>query len=276
MINKPCKVLCLLLLLFGLSPLSLAANEPLKILFIGNSLTYGNSLPTMLESMANNSSSHQKLQVEMVTIGGSTLSKHWYDGRALAAIQKGGWDYVVLQEHSKLGSKREKGKVLISHPKTFHTYVSLFNKEIRAVKANTLLYLTWANEDRATDQPTLNKAYSDIARELNATLIPVGPVWQQVRHQLPSLSLYLEDKLHPTAAGSYVAAAVFYAHLFKGIDGNQVASISAQRYDETGKVRSEKKELLVELKQEQAQAIHQLAQTSVEPSFEFIQKTTTK
>ena len=188
MINKPHSHFWLLLACLWLSPLSLAANAPLKLLFIGNSLTYGNSLPSMLEAMANDAVGEQVLQVEMVTIGGGTLSQHWYDGRALAAIQKGGWDYVILQDHSTLGPTWVNGTARISNPKTFHTYVSLFNDEIRRAKAQTALFLTWADEDKTPDQTALNKAYNEIARELNAKLIPVGPVWQQVRQQLPYTS----------------------------------------------------------------------------------------
>ena len=40
-----------------------AASSPQKILFIGNSLTYGNSLPSMFEAMAN--ADHKQPQVEV-------------------------------------------------------------------------------------------------------------------------------------------------------------------------------------------------------------------
>ena len=37
---------------------------------------------------------------ESVTAGGATLQRHWEGGGALAAIRRGGWDFVVLQEQS--------------------------------------------------------------------------------------------------------------------------------------------------------------------------------
>lgn len=231
-----------------------------KLLFIGNSLTYGNSLPTMLEAMSrSDDNENRRLEVEMVTIGWGTLQQHWFEGRALAAIERGGWDYVVLQEYSTLGPTLINGKRRISQPQTFHAYVTLFDQAIRRSGARTLLYLTWANEDTPADQPALNRAYVSIAHELGAKVIPVGPVWQQVQQALPALPLYLDDKLHPTAAGSYVAAAVFYAHLFGESILGQSASIEARVLDNRGETRSPDKQLLVELPRDQARQIQQLA-----------------
>src|SRR5882724_9622217 len=71
----------------------------IHILFIGNSYTFVNNLPAILETL----SAHEAKPVvaESVTEGGV---KHWQEGKALSAIRKGGWDYVVLQEHSTLFS----------------------------------------------------------------------------------------------------------------------------------------------------------------------------
>jgi hypothetical protein len=60
----------------------------------------------------------------------------------------------------------------------------------------------------------LNGAYFGIAGELNAAVAPVGIAWQKARAANPELQLYQNDKSHPTPAGSYLAACVFYATLF--------------------------------------------------------------
>ena len=89
------------LMLVILSSTSLASpelNKPIQVLFIGNSLTYGNSLPLILEKLANGDEDNKTLTVEMVTVGGATLKQHWLDGKALKAIKRGGWDYVIKSQ----------------------------------------------------------------------------------------------------------------------------------------------------------------------------------
>src|SRR5262245_3422207 len=72
-------------------------------LFIGNSYTYFNNLPQMLSRLAKSAPSHYEMETEMVTVSGATLKRHWEEGRALEAIKRGAWNYVVLQEFSTLG-----------------------------------------------------------------------------------------------------------------------------------------------------------------------------
>ena len=54
----------------------------------------------------------------------------------------------------------------------------------------------------------------EIAAELAALVVPLGPAWQAALRQRPDLRLYVEDGSHPSKAGSYLAACVFYATLF--------------------------------------------------------------
>lgn len=75
------------------------AADGVQIHFIGNSLTYVNDLPKMVAELAR-AGGQRPLQYECETPGSGTFEKHWKDGRALAKIQSGKWDYVVLQENS--------------------------------------------------------------------------------------------------------------------------------------------------------------------------------
>jgi len=264
----------LILMMLAFSSFALSElNKPLQVLFIGNSLTYGNSLPLILEKLANGEDDNKILRVEMVTVGGATLKQHWVEGKALEAIKRGGWDYVVLQEHSTLGPTLLNGKSVIASSNIFHTFVSLFDDEIQLVGAKTALMLTWANRDKPSDQVALNKAYVDIAAIKKAKVIPVGPVWQQVRREIPELELYLEDKLHPTAAGSYVAASVLYAHLLGDEIIGKSGTVIAQSFDNTGDERSNDEVSLVEISDAQALIVQRLAVKSRNDMPEFLQKT---
>ena len=51
-------------------------------------------------------------------------------------------------------------------------------------------------------------------RELHARLAPVGDAWRVALRSDPKLVLHDADHKHPNAAGTYLAACVFYATLF--------------------------------------------------------------
>lgn len=52
-----------------------------------------------------------------------------------------------------------------------------------------------------------------IARELKALVAPVGLAWQSILKLDWGTELYHQDGSHPSAAGTYLAACVFYATL---------------------------------------------------------------
>jgi hypothetical protein len=71
------------------------------------------------------------------------------------------------------------------------------------------LYLTWARRHMPDAQETITAAYTSIGRELGATVVPVGIVWQAFRRAHERPDLFDKDGSHPSPAGSYLAACVF-------------------------------------------------------------------
>jgi hypothetical protein len=65
-------------------------------------------------------------------------------------------------------------------------------------------------------QQAITDAYVDIGRELAATVVPVGLAWQRFLGKHDEPVLHDKDQSHPTLAGSYLAACVFLAVLFRG------------------------------------------------------------
>lgn len=194
-----------------------APARPLRVLFIGNSFTYFNNLPALVEGLAAVTATDgaRRVTTRMVAPGGAGLERHWNDPSVHQALATGDWDYVVLQEQSMLNARYlVNGKPRVVHPEGFFRYARLFGQEIHKTRAKIVLYLTWARRDAPPeDQAMLNHAYAEMARELGATLAPVGLAWQAVRKERPDLDLYYEDGSHPSPAGSYLAAAVLHATL---------------------------------------------------------------
>jgi hypothetical protein len=176
---------------------------PLKTLFIGNSFTARNDLPGMVARLAE--AQGKGLQHRLITAGGASLRTHWNAGDAQKAIQEGQYDCVVLQEQSTLPVK---------NAARMHENVRLFDGVIRASGAKTALYLTWARRHTPEAQKAITGAYTAIARETGAAVVPAGVAWQKflAAHDRPVL--HDRDGSHPTPAGSYLAACVFLAVLF--------------------------------------------------------------
>lgn len=188
-------VVCLLLGL--LSVRGQGNSSAIKILFIGNSYTYGNDLPAILAQLM--SDKGIKLSHESVTIGGATLEKHWLDGRAKETIHGQVWDYVVLQEQSTRP---------FSNPLLFFQYAQLFAEEIKKAGAKPIFFMTWAAKANPDEQPKLTDAYQNIGKETKALVAPVGEAWKLAT--LVGMELYVSDGRHPNWLGSYLAACVFY------------------------------------------------------------------
>jgi len=182
------------------------AQRPLNVLFIGNSYTfYNGGLGSIVQCMATKDG--HRMQFTEVTKGGQTLEGHWKDGRALAQIRKGGWDVVVLQEHSLRP---------LTAPEKMREYGRLFHAEIVKVGARTVFYETWARRSKPETQLALCAAYETLARELGASVAPAGRAWEAVLRASPTMNLHVADESHPTPAGSYLNGCVMYAALFGG------------------------------------------------------------
>jgi hypothetical protein len=112
-----------------------------------------------------------------------------------------------------------------------HENVRLFDEAIRASGARTFLYMTWARLGAPESQQVITDAYAEIGRELGAAVVPVGLAWQRFLREYGGLSLHDRDQSHPTLAGSYLAACVFLAVLFRegpvGI-ASEVAGLSGK------------------------------------------------
>ena len=80
--------------------------EPLRILFLGNSYTYYNALPDMVMTLAN-STPGRRLETKSVTRGGATLADLWNLTNALEVLRSGTWDYRHSLDYNDRKPNRE-------------------------------------------------------------------------------------------------------------------------------------------------------------------------
>jgi hypothetical protein len=171
------------------------------VFFIGNSFTfYNGGVDAVLQALAR--ANGKNLECSASVSGGKTLEWHWEEGDARATIARGGWDYVVLQDLST--------RPLTDEPAMLK-YAKLFDAEIKSAGAETVLFLTWARFNQPENQRVITRAYGAVGKEINVLVARVGPAWERVLEQRPGLRLHTDDRVHPTPAGTYLAACVFYA-----------------------------------------------------------------
>jgi hypothetical protein len=175
----------------------------LRVLFIGNSLTYANQLPDMVERLAS-AVGGATITTESVVFGNYSLQDHWVRGDAIRAIEQGGWDVVVLQQGPS--SLPESRALLVQ-------YAEMFAERIRAVGARPALYSVWPERSRAEAWDDVTSSYAAAAQAVDGMLLPAGEAVREARRQDPTLQLCAADGFHPSALGSYLAALVIYARL---------------------------------------------------------------
>jgi len=188
-----------------------------RILFIGNSYTSVNDLPTVFTKLA--WAGGHRVETGMMAEGGWTLSDHANSPETLASLRASKWDYVVLQEQSQIPS--------IEQSRTESMYPAarrLVGQIIEEGGATPMFFLTWAHRDGWPDnglqgyesmQFQIDQGYLGIAQELRVRVAPVGYAWLIVKRQNPELDLWQEDGSHPNEQGTYLAACVFYAAIFR-------------------------------------------------------------
>jgi hypothetical protein len=185
----------------------LRAGEPapaLRVLFIGNSLTYVNDLPSLVAALAE-AAGETPPEFGAVVACGFSLEDHWRQGEARKAIERGKWDFVVLQQGPSASAE---GRALLVR------YARRFAPEIRRAGAKPALYMVWPSAGRRQDFGGVCDSYRLAAEDIRGMLLPAGEAWRRVEKRAPKLALYSSDGLHPTVAGSYVAGAVIYAQLY--------------------------------------------------------------
>ena len=87
----------------------------------------------------------------------------------------------------------------------FFNYARKFDAEIKEAGAKTVFFMTWSVKSRPEEQEILTYAYSNIAQELNATVAPVGLVWDALREiQVKILfERIIEEQSYEELAGRY-------------------------------------------------------------------------
>lgn len=208
-----------------------------EVLFIGNSFTYGASVPglpkdggvpALFEAIAR--AKGQAVTVSSVTAGGKDWSYHLAQPRTATALQSKVWTWVVLQDYSTRPTRIGNIPQFLQDGATFSDRIAQ-----NSPHAGILLYETWARPPGAFYQHYLGSGLSGPAQMMSdlhdsygklqvalaakdptrpVRVALVGTAFARCTAEYPAIPLDAADYHHSTLEGYYLAALVMYETLY--------------------------------------------------------------
>lgn len=223
-------------LLLGLSVSSWAkttAPEPIqRALFVGNSFSYyNNGLQNHVGNLVRSAQQWQSgtTRYRMATVSGGNLSEHVAGVPNLLKDQA--FQALVIQGLSNGPIKSNQSN------RRFQDNAAKLIAIGREQGAEPILFMTWPYADSPEMTELLLQAYAQVATEHQVMLVPVGLAFAAINEQFPEINLYVPDILafnddetsnndqltikykkaikHPSIAGTYLAACMFYAAFYQ-------------------------------------------------------------
>jgi hypothetical protein len=222
------KSICIGFILFFTGLFSTWAQDTTKILFIGNSFTYYNSLHTLVKgflSAANMPVYTYEYAQPGISVGDTIQGNqnHMNNPLVYTLIRNTDWDFVLLQDRQSRfiqdsGVFPQESLVIEGHLRirdSLHYYHPC---------AKMLWFAGWGLKNgQAPQWPTGISMIDHIAvnyRVLNDTakdvIAPIGLAWKSTILNNPEIELWDPDWEHPSLAGSFLTAAVVYGVVSQG------------------------------------------------------------
>jgi hypothetical protein len=200
-------------------------DRPASSILIGNSFFYyNNSLHDHLRRLVSAGMGGFNHRSTSVTISGSGFDWHDVDSY-FRPNAVGGYSFtpdnkVVFNKLDKLFDVA----VMMDcsqcplHPQlksVFTEYARKHADTVRKHGARPVFFMSWAYKDDPSMTQPLADAYTKAGNDNDAFVIPAGLAFARSVAARPELELYAPDKRHPSLAGTYLAACVTYAALFR-------------------------------------------------------------
>lgn len=174
-----------------------------RLLFIGNSYTYSNNLPELVAEFYQ-AVKQPKPVIESIVMGGASLGDHWANPGTQQRITQGKWNYIIMQQGPSS---------LAASQKEFMADMERAKPWLKQSGAKPALFMVWPDTTRRKFFPQVRQGYANAAKAVDGLFMPAGLAFQNLLEKEPGLILYSQDGLHPTPAGTYVAALVIAAKL---------------------------------------------------------------
>ena len=177
-------------------------SRPLRILFVGNSYTYTNDLPRVVQQL---SAVHgRSIASSMLASPNFAISDHFANG-IYERVVSGGYDWVILQQGpSSLPENRQ--------------HLAFWSKRAadiaRGYGSQVALFSAWPALQNDFTWLGAEQSYHEAADFSGTCVLPVATAWRFSRERLAGVELYQDDLLHPTESGTLLAAMT----ILRGLD----------------------------------------------------------
>ncbi len=197
---------------------------PKTVLYIGNSFFYyNNSLHNHVLKLANAADPAAHYKATSATISGSGLN--WHDVESLFSTD-GMASYSFVGDNEVVMNTRNKkfdAAIMMDcsqcpvHPQLKSVFGESVAKDAAIVRkhgADPVLFMSWAYADKPEMTEQLAEAYTTAGNDNNMLVVPAGLAFARAKKERPDFVLNVEDKLHPTLAGTYLAACTMLASVY--------------------------------------------------------------
>ena len=200
----------------------------LRILFIGNSHTFTNDLPSTVQKLACEAGT--QVITQSATPGGVGFIEHATDPNTQAAIDAEDWDVVIMQDQQQRPGLRLE-EIEADHLPSLLSLVDAIHTH--RAETRTLMYMVWARVEGdtpncdyyplacsfETSTHAIEQGYRFYAERTASLIAPVALAWAAVRADadspIPAAQLWNADGYHPMPPGTYLAAAVLVGTLLE-------------------------------------------------------------
>src|SRR6478672_5808024 len=186
-----------------------APTREVRVLLVGNSLTYTNNLPALLRAVG--ASRGVAITTETDAAPGGTIAERWHDGKAAEALRSRTFDAVVLQEiGTRLGclasASQSRTAPCAASVQAHEGFVALANER----GAKPLLFTTWARDERG--QGRINGGMRQLAKKTGATVFDAAGAIEALHKTQPDTPSY-PDGTHPSTQASLMLAVALYREI---------------------------------------------------------------
>lgn len=177
------------------------SDRTVRILFVGNSLTYTNAMPNMVAEIFRDSKPRLEIQSDLLVEGGATIRSHLQAGAVQRELRAKHHDVVVFQELGGIPECPSGFRGCADSPKAIAEMASL----IRDSVARPIWFSTWWSSREL--QTRLSGGARSLADKSHLEVADVGAVLTRYADLVPGAPLLRSDG-HPQPLGSWVIAEV--------------------------------------------------------------------
>jgi hypothetical protein len=197
----------------------LASPGPVSVLFVGNSLTYYNAMPSLVAEVLRNSNPSLRIQSELLAQGGAHIRDHLNAGVLERTLRLRHFNVVVFQELGGFPECPSDFPGCLDSPDAVTAITAL----IRKYGARPIWFSTWQSSQ--VSQLRLSNRASSLAHGLRLEMVDVGATLTRYSELEPEAEVLRSDG-HPQPLGSWIAAEVI-ARAIRPLGSPGTASMKA-------------------------------------------------